>query len=287
MLVSPPPISVPRWIVTNSRKMLWRPITQPRRLAAVLQVLRHQADRREREDLRVVADLGPAVDDGRRADPAVPADPHVRADRRVRPDRRAFADLGAGMNDGAWIDLGRPPQLEQQVRFGHDLLVDVRDAVHARQRPAVAPERHLEPQTIARHDLPAELRVVDAAQVDADGRRAPASSSSTVEACASASIISTPGMSGAPGKVPLKELLVDRDVLDRHQAASGLVLQHHVQQVRRVAVRQAVDERRDVNGHGQASGAVCRMVHDEGAADHPYNTTRPARAARRRAGRIT
>ena len=95
-------------------------------------------------------------------------------------------------------------QLEQQVRFGHDLLVHVRGAVHARSAAAVASERDLEPQTIAGHDLPAELRVVDAAQVDA---RRPAgcwSSSRTVEACASASIISTPGMSGAPGKWPWK-----------------------------------------------------------------------------------
>ena len=44
---------------------------QPRALAAVLQILWRQADRRHREDLRLVADLGPAVDDDRRADQAV------------------------------------------------------------------------------------------------------------------------------------------------------------------------------------------------------------------------
>ena len=66
---------------------------QPRLLAAELQVLRDQADRRERKDLGAVADLGPAVDDRRRADPAVGADPDVRADGGVGTDRRARADL--------------------------------------------------------------------------------------------------------------------------------------------------------------------------------------------------
>ncbi len=37
---------------------------QVRLLALVLQILRRQANRRERIDFRVVADLGPAVDDG-------------------------------------------------------------------------------------------------------------------------------------------------------------------------------------------------------------------------------
>ena len=42
---------------------------EPRFLAPEFQVLRHEADRRERIDLGAVADLGPAVDDRRRADP--------------------------------------------------------------------------------------------------------------------------------------------------------------------------------------------------------------------------
>ena len=36
---------------------------EPRRFAAILQVLRDQADRGKREDLVAIADLSPAVDD--------------------------------------------------------------------------------------------------------------------------------------------------------------------------------------------------------------------------------
>ena len=72
---------------------------QPGLLAAELQVLRNQADRRHREDLVGVADLGPAVDHRRRADPAVAADADLLADRGVRPDRRAGADRRVRMHD--------------------------------------------------------------------------------------------------------------------------------------------------------------------------------------------
>ena len=83
MVVWPPPPAVPRLIVANSRIVLRRADGQPRALALVFQVLRRQADRRHREDVRLVADLGPAVDHDRRADAAARADRHVRADRAV------------------------------------------------------------------------------------------------------------------------------------------------------------------------------------------------------------
>ena len=91
----------------------------------------------------------------------------------VRPDRRPRADLRRGMHDGRRIDLGAVGhQAEQQLGFGHDLIADVRRRLRARERRAPPAERDLEPQPIARHDLAAELRVVDAAQVDARRRAA-------------------------------------------------------------------------------------------------------------------
>ena len=84
---------------------------QPRFLAAELQVLRDQADRRERIDLGVVADLGPAVDDRRRADPAIGADADVGADRRraARSSclRRSGRAGGRSRSDGSRSDRAR------------------------------------------------------------------------------------------------------------------------------------------------------------------------------------
>ena len=51
-----------------------------------------------------------------------------------------------------------------------------------------------------------------------------------VATCASVSIIRTPGISGAPGKVPLEEVLVDGDVLDRDDAPPRLVVRDGVDQ---------------------------------------------------------
>src|SRR4029078_13032702 len=70
-----------------------------RRLAAELQGLRHQADRRHRGDLVVVADLGDAVDDARGADLVVAPDAHVLANAHVRPDDGPGADMSARMSD--------------------------------------------------------------------------------------------------------------------------------------------------------------------------------------------
>ncbi len=58
------------------------------RLAAELQVLRHEPDRRERKNLGAFADLRPPVDDRRRAHLAAGPDADVWSDDGVRPDGR-------------------------------------------------------------------------------------------------------------------------------------------------------------------------------------------------------
>ena len=68
------------------------------------------------------------------------------------------------------------------------------------------------------------------------GRGPSRSRSRTVATWVSASIISTARHHGRPGKVALKELFVDRDVLVRHQARTGVVLHDSVEQVQRVAL---------------------------------------------------
>ncbi len=108
------------------------------------------------------------------------------------------------MHDGVRVDLGDATKLEQQVRFGDHMLAHERDAVDPRQLRAAADQRHLQPQSIPGHDLTPELGVVHAAQEDPQAAAFAQSSSSTVDACASASIISTPGIVGRPGKCPWK-----------------------------------------------------------------------------------
>ena len=79
------------------------------------------------------------------------------------------------MHDGRRIDLGRVgDETQQQLALGDDLVAEIRSRLGAGERRAPPSERDLQPQPIAGHDLPAELRVVDAAQVHAGvGRRRP------------------------------------------------------------------------------------------------------------------
>jgi hypothetical protein len=91
----------------------------------------------------------------------------------VRPDGRARADLGAWMHQRGGVDLGAVgDHAEQQFSLGDDLIADMCRRPRARQRRAPPGDGHLEPEAIAGHHLPPELRVVDAAQVDAGVRRA-------------------------------------------------------------------------------------------------------------------
>ena len=216
---------------------------EARRLAAVLQVLRRQADRGEREDLGAVADRGVAVDHRRRADLAVrgrctTCGPIDGERRRRRCRRRPRA---SGATRAVRIDVARSASDRQhQLGLGHDLAVDFGEAADASRAAARRAERDLEPQPIAGHDLLAELGAVDAAQLHdvrrGDAARA-ASSSSSVAACASASIIRTAGISGLPGKVSLEELFVDGDVLDRDEPLPGSCSAIGVDEERGKAVR--------------------------------------------------
>ena len=146
---------------------------QPRRFAAELQILRDEADRRHREDLVAVAHLGPAINHGRRADAAILTDAHVRPDRHVGPDLRPRADDRVGMHDGGRMNRrscrtpggARAGEPHEKVRFGHDVVAQVRHAMRPRQVRAPRAHHDLQAQAIARHHLPAELGVVHTAEV--------------------------------------------------------------------------------------------------------------------------
>ena len=254
MRVSPPPPCVPRLIVTNSRNVFRRPIVEPRPLALVLQVLRRQADRRHREDPRVVADLGPSFDHGRGADAAPPADRHVRADGAVRADGCSLADarrrMHAARSDRRARRPGPPP------------------AAVPPRRPA--DRRQTPPRALS----PAATGFVPAAPRAARGHPARpccrnfalfTPRSQTREVAGALAALEDQdgrhlgqrldhehaGHQWRARKVTLEELLVDGDVLVRDQPVAGLVLGHRVDQQRRIAVVDAVEERWEVNRHGR------------------------------------
>ena len=168
IVVMPPPPAVPRWIVTNSRNTLCCADDEPRRLALELQILRREADRRERIDLAC-----------RRRSPSQPSMTRRRADRGSRgrsctcgpivaygPDRPCPRRSRApGWTIAvSWIDgRARRPAASRldrhhELRLGDDLAVDRRDAVGARDAvraggPSVTSSSSRSPGTTCRRNF--------------------------------------------------------------------------------------------------------------------------------------
>ena len=162
-------------MVTNSRKMFRLPITS--RVCSPLNFRScgiRPIEANGKISVSSPISVQPSID-GRRADRAVRADPDVR--RRssacgpmVVPSPtygRTDATIAVG-----WISVRVGDEPEQQLALGHDLIVDdtpspARARASARRLPSETSSRSRSPG----HHLPPELRVVDAAQVDACVRR--------------------------------------------------------------------------------------------------------------------
>ena len=256
IVVTPPPPRVPRLIVTNSRKMLPRADDEARPLAAVLQVLRRQADRRHTGRSAVSSPIvGPAVDDRptRRSGSSLPMRTCGPIDG-VRPDDGAGADL-ARSDARAPSDrlLPRPASIaKQQLGLRHDLAVDVRRAPCAcasatARGPSVTSSRSRSPGTTCRRNL--------ASSTPRSARRAPSSGAvSAIEHQHRRHLRQR--LDHQHGRhqrrareVSLEEFFVDGDVLDRHEPPARLVLGDRVDEKRRIAVVNASEERRKVEGH--------------------------------------
>ena len=139
---------------------------------------------------------------------------------------------------------------EQQLGLGHDPAVHLRDAVRAGERRPPAAERHLEAQPVARHDLAPELRAVHAAQIRPTGGAGALPLHEQERRHLRERLDHQDARhERRAGKMPLEELLVDGDVLHGHQPVPWLVLGHRVDEERWIAIAEAVDHRRDVDGH--------------------------------------
>src|SRR6188768_2394684 len=92
MTVTPPPVTVPRFIVVNSRNTLRSPIS--RRVGSPLYLRSCGASPIE-ANWKILL-----------PEPRARADTHAIADHGVRTHRDIRGQLGLGRNDRAWVDLG-------------------------------------------------------------------------------------------------------------------------------------------------------------------------------------
>ena len=131
----------------------------------------------------------------------------VRADDRVRADRRALADSGRRMHVRRRIDEGGARlDGQQQLGLGDELAVHVGRApapwpAATASRPSVTSSRSRSPGTTLRRNLASLTPRSDTRAVAGAAARSRTSAAAT---WVSASIISTAGISGEPGKCPWK-----------------------------------------------------------------------------------
>ena len=237
------------------------PDTQPGTLAAILQILRRQANRRHRVDLRLVADLSPAVDDDRCADAAVPANGDIRADDRVRTDGGAFADPGRGVHVRARVDEGGARlDGQQQFGLGDDLAIHGGHGMRLGQPRPRPSQRDLQVEAIAWKDVAAELGVVDAAQRDARAHRRGSPIENQRRRHLGQRLDHQHRRHQRRAReMSLEVVFTDRDVLERHEPVARLVFSDCVDQQRRIAVGDATEKRWEVEGQGtRASCAICQ-----------------------------
>ena len=157
---------------------------------------------------------------------------HLRADRAVGADRRAVADARRRVHRRRGIDVGGARlDRHEQFHLGDRLPAHERRRLRLGQARSRAPERHLEPQAIARHDLAAELRVVDAAQRHARGPRALAALEDQHRRDLRQRLDHQHGGHERHAReVSLEEFFVDGDVLERDEPVARLVLPDGVDQ---------------------------------------------------------
>jgi hypothetical protein len=209
---------------------------QARGLATELQILWDEPDRRHREDLVLIADVGEPVDHRRGADAAVAADRDVLSDDGVRADAGAGTNAGARMHDcrgihkrtfgGGAVASHQP---HDEFRLGNEGVVDVGDAGGAHDPAAALTERDLEAQPVSGSHLPPEFGVIDAAKEDAVavGSLGAVREQHGGDVCQRLDHEDA-GHDWSAGEMPLEEVFVHRDVLDRHHAAAGLVFRHRI-----------------------------------------------------------
>ena len=136
------------------------------------------------------------------------------------------------MHVGRRIDVGRALlDGEQQLGLGHTLRADICHSLDLGETRPLTEKRDLERQSIPRQHLPPELRVVDAAQRHARGRR----HATLLEDQHRGELRERldrqdRGHDRRARKVSLKEVFVDREIFEGREPAARLMLPDRVDQ---------------------------------------------------------
>ena len=244
IVVTPPPPSVPRWMVTNSRKMLPVADLEPGRLALVFQVLRRQPDRRDTGRFRC----------RRRSSCALRSPPTRRSCSCGRcvtcgpitangADHRARADHRGRRHARQRIDVRRSACTASSSSASTTVWPSTSaTAVAFTSGPRVAPSVTIELQLIAGNDVLAELGVVDAAQLHAAAAGAPG----VIEQQQRRRLRQRLDHEDRrhqrlAAEMSLEKIFVDGDVLERDQPLPRLVLGDGVDEQRGKAVGEAFE----------------------------------------------
>ncbi len=245
----------------------------PRRLAAELEVLRHEADGAEREEAVALADHGVAVDHHVRLEHGAPAEAHARAHDAERADAHARLEGRLRRDPRQRVDLGRGQgrDLQQQTRLRRARVAHLHVALEADEVAAPVHQAHLEPQLVAGHHRPPELRVVEADDADLEragvGRRLQQEDAGGLGERLEDEDTRHDGL---PREVAGKEVLGAGDVLERDEPPRAVVLDDAVDEHERVLGGQLPDEPSDLAGahaggrKGITPGADARGARPEG-----------------------
>ena len=209
---------------------------------------------------RVAVDHGVGLDDRARADLDLGSDDRVGPDAHTRADPCLRGHARGGI-DAGWIERRH---LEEELRLRHPVLPRPHLSAHAAERAPPVQDGDLEPELVAGNGGTAELRVVDAYEVDLEasgiGRVLEEPDS---RGLGQAFHQQDPRHHGGPGEVAFEEFLGAGDVLDRDQAAGGVVLEHAVHEDEGVLGGNLPDEARNVDGgrvHGTSHSSGGRVV---------------------------
>ena len=248
--VTPPPPAVPRWTVVPSRNTLRSPIStrvsSPRYLRSCgTRPIELNGKKRLRSPI-----AGVAVDHDVRLEHAcrARAAPRARRRRRAPPARPARARApGATRASGSTSGARQRRHLQQQARLRRARVAHAHVAAEARELAAAVLELHLEPQLVAGHHRPPELRVVEADDADLErarvGRRLQQPDARGLRQRLEDQ---HPGHHRLPGEVPGEEVLAAGDVLRGDQPPARVVLEDAVHEHERVLGRDLADEPSDL-----------------------------------------
>ena len=138
---------------------------------------------------------------------------------------------------------------DDEVRFGHGLPVHRRGRRCPRHAAVPSAECHRQLEPVAGNDLSTELGIVHATKPRAASAGLPVGQEERRDLHERLDHEHARHQRRAR-KVSLEVLLVDRDVLHGHDAASRLVFRHRIHEHGRIAVRKAIENERDVHADG-------------------------------------